>query len=159
MSNTEIAAPDEGYKISPEALEIAKTYLACHDTKETALALGIEQEKVSYYLRKPDVKRFIDAIFLEQGYMNRGKLQGIMDDLFDKKIEEMEDSEMGTNKDILELVKLQHDMRMAEIKALEKAFGGGNGGTNIKNQVNVGTPSFGNNYDSLIGKLIEAGNE
>lgn len=153
--NTEIAAPDEGYKISPEALEIAKTYMACHDTKETALALGIAPEKVSYYLRKPDVKRFVDTIFLEQGYMNRSKLQDVMDDLFQKKLEEMEESEMGTSKDILDLLTLQHRMRMEEIKAMDEKVSG----TNIKNQVNVGAPSFGTNYDSLIGNLMRVGKE
>lgn len=160
MENTQIAAPDEEYKISPEALEIAKTYLACHDTKETAQALGIEPEKVNYYLRKPDVKRFIDAIFLEQGYMNRGKLQEVMDELFDKKLEEMEDSEMGTTKDILDLVKLQHDMRMAEIKALKDAGLTPQGGTTVKQQINVGGPAFGgDNYNNLLGELIKAGKE
>lgn len=161
MENTQIAAPDEEYKISPEALEIAKTYLTCHDTKETALALGIPPEKVSYYLRKPDVKRFVDTLFMEQGYMNRTKLQDIMDDLFEKKLEEMEDSEMGSNKDILEIVKLQHEMRMAELKLEEKRYGPGNGGTNIKQQTVInGTPDFGgSNYNGLLGQLIKAGEE
>jgi len=158
MENTQIAVPDEGYKVSPEALEIAKTYMACHDTKETALALGIATEKVSYYLRKPDVKRFVDAIFLEQGYMNRGKLQDIMDDLFEKKLEEMQDSEMGTSKDILELLTLQHKMRMEELKLMDKLNTPQGGGNTTK--INVAGPaSFGSNYDSLLGQLIKAGDE
>lgn len=157
--STDIANPDEQYKISPEALEIASTYLACHDTKETALALGIEPEKVSYYLRKPDVKRFIDNIFMEQGYMNRGKLQDVMDDLFEKKMEEMEESEMGTSKDILELITLQHKMRMEEIKAMKDA-GVPQGGTTVKQQINVGGPQFGgDNYNNLLGQLIKAGED
>lgn len=154
MENTQIAAPDEGYKISPEALEIAKTYMACHDTKETALALGIEQEKVSYYLRKPDVRRFVDTVFLEQGYMNRGKLQDVMDDLFEKKLEEMAESEMGTTKDILDIMQLQHKMRMEYAKEM-KEVNTGNGGTT--NNIKVSGPaSFGDNYDNLLGQLIKA---
>lgn len=156
--DTQIANPDTEYSISPEALEVAKTYLTCHDTKETANILEIDQEKVSYYLRKPDVKRFIDNIFLEQGYMNRGKLQEVMDTLFELKIEEMEDSEIGTNKDILDLIALQHKMRMEEIKALEKAFGGTT--QNVKQQVNIQqNGTFGDNYDNLLGKLINVGKE
>ena len=160
MENTQIAAPDEGYKISPEALEVAKTYMACHDTKETALALGIAPEKVSYYLRKPDVKRFVDTMFMEQGYMNRAKLQDVMDDLFEKKLEEMMDSEMGTSKDILELVALQSKMRIEELKLL-KEMGSGNGGTNIKSQtvINAGSDFGGSNYQGLLGQLIKAGKE
>lgn len=150
--STEIANPEEAYKISPEALEVASTYLELHDTKETALVLGIEPEKVNYYLRKPDVKRFIDTIFLEQGYMNRGKIQEVMDKLFEIKVEEMEDSEMGTKKDIVDLLTLQHKMRMEEIKALKDAQPAG---THVKNQINVqqNAPSFGTNYDSLVSAL------
>ena len=87
--STEIANPEETYNISPEAIEIASKYLVHHDTKETAEALGIAPEKVTYYLRKPDVKRFIDTIFMEQGFMNRGKIQETMDKLFEIKLEEM----------------------------------------------------------------------
>ena len=149
--STEIMNPEEEYKISPEALQIASTYLACHDTKETAEALGIEPEKVTYYLRKPDVKRFVDTIFLEQGYMNRGKLQETMDNLFELKLEEMEETGLGTNKDIIELLTLQHKMRMDEINALNKSS------PQIKNQVNFqqnnDSPQFGANIDALIGAL------
>lgn len=157
MENTLIAAPDEGYKISPEALEIAKTYMACHDTKETALALGIEQEKVSYYLRKPDIKRFVDAVFLEQGYMNRGKLQDVMDDLFEKKLEEMQDSEMGTTKDILDIMQLQHKMRMEYAKEMKEVAPAGAGTTN--NIKVAGPASFGTNYDNLLGDIIKASDD
>ena len=156
--DNQIANPDTEYKISPEALEVAKTYLACHDTKETALSLGIEQDKVTYYLRKPEVKRFVDNIFLEQGYMNRSKLQEVMDKLFELKLEEMEDSEIGSNKDILDIVALQHKMRMEEIKALKEAFGNQ---TNVKQQINFqqNNPTFGENYDNLISRIVEAGSK
>ena len=149
--STEIANPEETYNISPEALEIASTYLVHHDTKETAEALGIAPEKVTYYLRKPDVKRFIDTIFMEQGFMNRGKIQETMDKLFEIKLEEMQDTEMGTSKDILDLMKLQHDMRMAEIKAMKDAS------PVIKNQLNLqqnnSGPTFGQNIDALTAAL------
>jgi len=150
--STQIAAPDEDFGVSPESLEIAKTYLACGDSKTTAEALGIPVEKVSYYLRKPEVKRFIDTIFFEQGYMNRGKLQEIMDKLLDIKVEEMQDSEIGTNKDILDIIQLQHKMRIEELKLEQSSSGSG---TNIKQQINVQNPSFGTNYDNLLGKLAE----
>jgi len=151
--STEIANPEETYNISPEALEIASTYLACHDTKETALTLGVDPERVNYYLRKPDVKRFIDTIFMEQGFMNRGKIQETMDKLFEIKLEEMEDTEMGTSKDILELLTLQHKMRMEEIKAMKDLQPAG--GTTIKNQTNIqqNGPSFGTNLDGLVSAL------
>jgi len=154
--STEIANPEEQYKISPEALEIASTYLACHDTKETAMVLGIEPERVTYYLRKPDVRRFIDTIFLEQGYMNRNKIQDMMDKLFKMKLEEMEDTEMGTSKDIVDLLTLQHKMRMEEIKAMKESA------PIIKQQVNFqqnnDNPQFGPNIGALAAALSKPRN-
>ena len=152
---TQIADPSNEYKVSPEALEIAKTYLQCFDSKETALMLNIEEEKVAYYLRKPEVKRFVDTIFLEQGYMNRDKLQKVMDNLFEIKLEEMEDSEMGTSKDILDLITVQHKMRMEYLKELKDLFPNPPTSTT---QVNVGDSAIqemGTNYHSLLDKLVK----
>lgn len=152
--STQIANPEEKYKVSPEALEIASTYLSCHDTKETAEILGIDPQRVNYYLRKPDVKRFIDTIFLEQGYMNRSKIQDIMDKLIEIKLEEMEDTEMGSGKDILDIIALQNKMRMDEAKLQQTPTASG---TTIRNQVNVQQNGlgYGKNIDALVGALDE----
>lgn len=147
--STEIANPDEQYKISPEALEVASTYLTCHDTKETALVLGIEPERVTYYLRKPDVKRFIDTLFMEQGFMNQSKIQDVMDKIIEIKLEEMEETEMGSGKDIIDILTLQHKMRMEILKAQQPT----NSNPSIKNQVNVQQNGFGTNIDALVGAL------
>lgn len=151
----QIATIEDEYKISPEALEVAKTYLTCHDTSETANLLGIETERVSYYLRKPDVKRFIDNLFLEQGYMNQAKMQEVMDMLFVQKLEEMEEAETGTSKDILDILTLQHKMRMEYLKEVKEM-----NPINVKqvNNIQQNGP-FGDNYNDLVGKLIQAGSE
>ena len=150
---TQIADPTEEYRVSPEALEIAKTYLGCFDVSVTAQALGVDSEKVAYYLRKPEIKRFIDTHFMEQGYMNRNKIQEVMDKVLELKIEEMEESEMGSNKDIIDILQLQHKMRMDYLKEAKEAE------PITKQQINIGDSAvaeMGSNYNGLLGKLMQA---
>ena len=152
----EITADSGEIKISPEALEVATTYLECADIKVTAEVLGIPAEKVSYYLDKKEVKRFVDSVFLDQGYLNRHKLQETMTYLIDLKMEELKDAEVGSSKDILDLLQAAHKMRMEEIKAMQNADK--DSSPRVVVNTNGGlAPQFGDNYDSLLGKLMKGG--
>ncbi len=141
-------------RVSPEAMEIATTYLECADIKTTAEILGIDAEKVSYYLNKKEVKRFVDNVFLDQGYLNRHKLQETMTYLIETKMDELKEAEVGSSKDIADLLALAHKMRMEEIRATQAEFKEG-GGTKVV--VNAGQPAFGDNYSSLMSKLSAGG--
>ena len=76
-----------------------------------------------------------------------------MDAVIQKKFQELEESEMGSTKDIAELLALSHKMTMDEMARqieLEKLLQ-----TNIKNQVNVQiNETGGTKYDNLIKQLI-----
>ena len=78
--------------------------------------------------------------------------------LIEKKLEEAEESEVYTNKDIADLLQMSHKIRMDEIKAqteMEKAKA-----QTIKTQVNIQDNSqvpFGQgNYGELMKKLMES---
>jgi hypothetical protein len=148
---TEIMSPDEEWKMSPEMQAVAESYLVTTDVRLTAQDLGIPKEKVTYYLNKPECKRFIDTIFLEQGYLNRHRLQDIMSEVMELKLEEMRESEMGSNKDIADLVMMLHKMRMDEVKTTTTSATPSNQ-TNV--QINNGA-GFGDNYNALLQKLIK----
>lgn len=153
--SSEIMNPDEEWKMSPEMQAVAESYLRTTDVNLTAQDLGIPKEKVVYYLNKPDCKRFIDTIYLEQGYLNRHRLQDIMSEVMELKLEEMRESEMGSSKDIADLVLILHKMRMDEAKV-----NGSVGGVQPTNQTNVqinnGTPGYGgDNYMALLNKLVK----
>ena len=118
--------------------------------------LGVDENTVQEYLGKREVKQYIDQVYLDTGYRNRFKLANTLDDLIDKKLEESEESQIYTNKDLADLIQMAHKMRMDEIKAmaeLEKAKA-----SNIKNQTNVQINSelpFGQgNYGKLMEKLL-----
>jgi len=145
--------PSEEYRMNPEMMEVVNSYLVTTDATITSQSLGIPREKVMYYLNKPEAKRFVDTVYLEQGYLNRHRLQDILGEVMELKLEEMRESEMGTKKDILDIIALAHKIRADEAKIA----GISNEGNTPRNQTNVqinNASEFGENYNQLLEKLI-----
>lgn len=137
---------DDTYKMSPEILEVTNVYLQTNSVTETAEQLSIPREKVTYYIGRPESKRYIDNIFLDQGYLNRGKLMDAMSGIIDKKLEELEEAELGSNKDIADLLMMMHKMRK-DYEDFTKPTA-----TQTKIEVN-GNAGFGTNYNELLSKI------
>jgi len=152
MNLPAINTPAEVLDISPEALEVANCYLQSQDLEVVADTLDIKKELVTQILAKKEVKAYIDHVFFNLGFNNRFKMRAAMDAIIKKKFQELEESEMGSTKDIAELLELSHKMTMNEMSRqieLEKLQQ-----SNIKNQVNVQINDGGSKYDTLIEKLI-----
>ena len=154
-TNSLIAQPDEQFKLAPESLEIIQTYLSTLNISETAETLGLERQDIVHHLNKTEVQRFINTVFLDQGYANQFKLQSVMDTIIKDKLEEAEMSEVFTNKDLLDVLSLQHKMNMdilnKQIKLEELKR------QNIRNQTNIqvneaGSSNLARLMDTLIGK-------
>lgn len=144
-------------RISPEGLEVANAYLELGNIQSVCVRLKLDEGECSEILAKREVKGYIDQVYLDTGYRNRFKLATALDDLIDRKMEEAEESEIYSNKDLADLLQMAHKMRMDEIKAqaeLEKAKA-----QNVKNQTNVqinGEVPFGQgNYGELMKKLLK----
>ena len=149
--STDILAPEEEYKMSPEMVTVVTRYLETNDTAETARSLGIPREKVTYYLNKPEAKRFVDTIFLEQGYLNRSKMAFILDEIIEQKLEEMRESEMASTKDIVDILAFAWKIRTDTVKEVREAPVPTNQ-TNVQNNLVVGA---GDNYNQLLGKFLK----
>lgn len=144
-------------RISPEGLEVANAYLELGNIQAVCVRLKLDEGECSEILAKREVKGYIDQVYLDTGYRNRFKLATALDDLIDRKMEEAEESEIYSNKDLADLLQMAHKMRMDEIKAqadLEKAKA-----SNVKNQINIqnnGEVPFGQgNYGELMKKLLK----
>ena len=140
---------EEEFALNPEVLEVAETYLKTMSTEETALILEMPKDEVMRTLAKKEVKRFVDTIFLELGYNNRFKLHDVMDKIIESKLEEAEETEVFSSKDLADLLLMKHKMRMDELKAeieLQKAKGPGK-------QVNIQQNNYGDNLTDLIQRL------
>lgn len=149
------ATPAEYVQISPEALEVANCYLQTQDIRVVADELALPVDLVTDIMNRREVKAYIDHVFLDSGFNNRYKMRRAMDAIIAKKFAEMEESDMGSSKDIVEIMALSHKMTMdildrqiklEQIRA-EKAT--------PKSQVNVQINDSGaSNYDKLLTKLM-----
>lgn len=104
--------PAETIKISPEALEVANCYLQLQDTKQVAEALDLTTDQVQQYLQRKEVRGYIDHVFQDMGYNNRFLMRKAMDAIIKQKFRELEESGVGSNKDIADLLQISHKMSM-----------------------------------------------
>lgn len=137
-------------RITPEGFDIANAYLMYGDVATTADQLQVPQHEVVRVLGMPEVRRYIDGVYLDAGYRNKNKLGRLLDEMIDAKIEEARESGVYTSKDLLELIQMAHKMRMDEIKASKEA------GPGVAVQVN-NLGGGGDNYNALMGKLLGGG--
>jgi len=154
MQTLPTTTPAEALNISPEGLEIANCYLQTPDISEVANQLDITTALVTEILSRREVKAYIDQVFYNTGFNNRFKLRSLMDTIIKKKLQDMDEAEVGSTKDISELLALSHKMTMEhmdrEIK-LESLRA-----SNIKTQTNIqiNESTGGSKYSQLIEKLI-----
>ena len=144
-------------RMSPEGLEIANKYLTSGSVEDVSSELNVSKDIVVSTLSKREVKHYIDTVYMDIGYRNRFKLGQTLDTIIDKKMEEAEESEMYSSKDIADLLNLAHKIRMDELKAqteLEKAKAG-NIRTQNKVQVLTDQPFGQGNYGKLMDKLLK----
>ena len=142
--------------ISPEGLEIANSYLQFGNIRAVSDHLRIPEDKIATLLNKREVRKYIDTVYLDQGYRNKNTIGTLLDEMIASKLEDAQESGIYSNKDLADLLQMAHKMRMDEIKAqaeLEKAQA-----STIRTQNNVQINSevpFGQgNYGKLMEKLL-----
>lgn len=156
--NLPVHSPAQAIIISPESLEIANAYLEFQSIDKVSDELGFPKDMISEVLDRREVKAYIDNVFADVGFNNRFRIRGVMDVIIQKKLQELDEAEVGSGKDIADLLALSHKMSMDYLDRqiqLEK-LRAGNG---PKSQVNVQLNEFGDGtkYGSLINKLLNHG--
>ena len=158
MQTLPVTTPAEALNISPEGLEIANCYLQTPDITAVAEQLGVQTSTVSEILSRREVKAYVDQVFYNTGFNNRFKLRNLMDAIIKKKLQDMDEAETGSTKDISELLALSHKMtiehmdREIKLESLRAA--------NIKTQTNIqiNDAAGGTKYSQLIERLMTADN-
>lgn len=142
--------------ISPEGIEIANSYLVFGNIDGVCSHLGVSRHAVTEVLNTREVKKYIDTVYMDTGYRNRTNIASLLDEMIRSKLEEAEESGIYTSKDLFDLVKEAHKMRIDEQKLeIERE----KSSTNIRKQTNVqindSNGAFGEgNYAKLMKKLI-----
>lgn len=153
-NNLPITTPAECVAISPEALEIANAYLQTPDIYKVSESLDIPREIVSEYLSRREVKAYIDSVFMNLGFNNRFQMRNLMDAIIKKKLQEMDEADVSSNKDIIEIIALSHKMSIEHLEKeiqLEK-LRAPKVQTNI--QINNETSMQGTRYGALLDQLM-----
>lgn len=102
--------------LPPETFEVANDYLLTNSIAQTADNLGISPDQAQSILARPEAKNYISQVYFDQGYRNRNKLGALLDRVIDAKIQEAEETEILTSKDLVDLIALAHKMRIDELK-------------------------------------------
>lgn len=145
--------PAEALNISPEALLVANSYLENPDLQAISLTLGISTHIVTEILARREVKAYVDQVFYSLGFNNRFKMSDLLDNIIRKKLQDMDEAETGSNKDITELLALKHKMLMEHMDREIKLEG--LRASNIKTQTNIQINEHGGTkYSALIEKLM-----
>lgn len=145
--------PNHIVPISPEGYEIATTYLQTQSIEETASKLGIDTIQVTQFLEKAEVKNYINEMYISSGFRSRFKLAEVMDSLINKKLEELNEAEIGSSKDILEILQFAHKMRIDEINAMAKLESSRKESPKQQTNIQINANPYG---DSNYGKLLDS---
>jgi len=155
-----VAPVVEVVNISPESLEVANCYLQMQDIRAVAEALDSPISLISEILNKREVKAYIDHVFFDIGYNNRFKIRNALDAVIAKKFQDLDESGVGSSKDISELLALSHKMSIEHLsKQIELEKLRQQHETNIRSQVNVQiNDNGGTNYSQLLDRLLASDN-
>ena len=144
-------------KLTPEGLKVAESYLKNgQDSMLVAQELQLPIEEVDRLLEKRETKAFIDRLYHESGFRNRHRMGELMDAIINQKLEEMDETGLGSQKDIVEILQLAHKMKMEQMEMELKLQKQDNPAVQINTQINN---SGGERYNALLDKIYGVNNE
>lgn len=155
MSNMCTTTPSETLNIGPEGLQVANAYLTLADIHKVSEELDMPTELVTQILDRREVRAYVNSVFFSSGFNNRHQVRELMDTIIKKKLQDMDESDTGSTKDITELLALSHKITMETLDKelqIEKLRAGNNVKQQTNIQINEGIG--GSKYSSLIEQLI-----
>ena len=142
-------------KIQPEAMEVIEQYLYHNrDVNLVASALNTTPTVITDILNKREVRGYLDHLFMESGYRNREKFFTVLDNLLDAKIEELDEAQMGSSMDIMDIMKIYHGMKVKELELsnkLQELQSNNKQSASTINNVQINNSS---GYDKLLDRII-----
>ena len=134
--NASLDAPE----IDPQHMVIANAMLCGKSIPQISELTGLSNDQVTAIAERSEVRRYVDAVYMSQGYLNRVRRMQVINKVIDEKLAEAADTGVYSKRDLLEWLKLLNDMdRDSRPKAPTTAV-----------QVNNHT----NNYTNLMQDLL-----
>ena len=134
--NASLDAPE----IDPQHMVIANEMLCGKSIPQISELTGLSNDQVTAIAERSEVRRYVDGVYMSQGYLNRVRRMQVINKVIDEKLAEAADTGVYSKRDLLEWLKLLNDMdRDSRPKAPTTAV-----------QVNNHT----NNYTNLMQDLL-----
>ena len=124
--------------LDPVLLSIANDYLEGREVKQIAVDYGISEDRVTSVIEKDEVKKYVDNVYVTQGYLNRVRRLGLVNKVIEQKIEDAMESGVWSKRDLLDWMKHLHE--------LEESTKPKKTGPAVAEQIN--------NYDKLMKDLM-----
>lgn len=146
-------------RMQPEAMEVVEAYLRNdRDVNRAAEDLNTTPTVISDLINKREVRSYLDHLFMESGYRNREKFFDILDNVLEAKMEELDEAQMSSSMDIMDIMKIYHSMKIKElelsIKLQELQQGGKGQNAKTINNLQINNSS---GYDNLLSRIISGG--
>lgn len=139
--NASLEAPE----VDPKHLVLANELLGGKSIPQIADEYRLTTDQVTAVVDRTEVKRYIDSIYMSQGYLHRSRRMKIINEVIDEKMAEARETGVYSKRDLLEWLKLLNDMeRDTRPKQATTAV-----------QVNNQT----NNYSTLMNDLFTKGDD
>jgi hypothetical protein len=145
--------PTELVKVSPEVLAIANSYIEHGSVEGVVKDTGLTSFEVTQYLARDDVRSYLDRMYLDAGYRNRDKLASVMDSIIEKKLLEMQENEISSSKDIVDILQVMHKIKMEEMAMMLKV--GAVQAPSKQVNVQINESPYSGHYGNLIGELLK----
>ena len=97
-------------KLDPVLLAIANDYLDGCDLDKISEEYGVTQDRVAAVLEKDDVKKYIDNVYVTQGYLNRVRRMKLVNQVIEQKVQDALESGVWSKRDLLDWMKHLNDL-------------------------------------------------
>jgi hypothetical protein len=104
--NASLDAPD----LDPQHLVIANEMLTGKSIPQISDLTGLSIDQVTSIAERSEIKRYVDAVYMSQGYINRVRRMQVINKVIDEKLLEAADTGVYSKRDLLEWLKLLNDM-------------------------------------------------
>lgn len=139
--NASIEAPE----VDPKHLILANELLSGKSIPQISEEYGLTSDQVTAVVERGEVKRYIDSVYMSQGYLHRSRRMSIINEVIDEKLAEARETGVFSKRDLLDWLKLLNDMEKdSRPKQPTTAV-----------QVNNQT----NNYSTLLNDLFDRGED
>lgn len=99
--------------LDPVFLSIANDYLSGKSIAALADEYGLPADRITSVIEKKEVKSYIDTVYATQGYLNRVKRIGLINQVIEQKMADALETGVLSKKDLLDWLKLLNDMESA----------------------------------------------